>query len=190
MKALKCCKINFLQIRTNWKYWICLAFVVLQMWSITGDMGAYAQALHYPHVAPWLLPHLPAFIQKYTVLLIIFLVLVSDAPFRTAQQQLVIQRVGKRKWIIGQLLFLFAMSVLYSLLLWLLSWIFYAPMVEWTPEWGKVIFSSTNYDLTSGTRLFGSVAENQRPVLPVVSRRTDCTLVGHYRCRFPSVRPP
>ena len=55
MKALKCCKINFLQIRTNWKYWICLAFVVLQMWSITGDMGAYAQALHYPHVAPWLL---------------------------------------------------------------------------------------------------------------------------------------
>ena len=54
MKALKCCKINFLQIRTNWKYWICLAFVVLQMWSITGDMGAYAQALHYPHVAPWL----------------------------------------------------------------------------------------------------------------------------------------
>lgn len=150
MKALKCCKINFLQIRTNWKYWICLAFVVLQMWSITGDMGAYAQALHYPHVAPWLLPHLPAFIQKYTVLLIIFLVLVSDAPFRTAQQQLVIQRVGKRKWIIGQLLFLFAMSVLYSLLLWLLSWIFYAPMVEWTPEWGKVIFSSTNYDLTSG----------------------------------------
>lgn len=32
-----------------------------------------------------------------------FTLLISDAPFRTRQQRFIIQRTGKRAWILGQL---------------------------------------------------------------------------------------
>lgn len=143
MKALRCCKINFLQIHRNPKYVVFLVLMVLQMWNLTADYGNYAKAIGYPHIAPWLLPGIVAFRQYYFFFLMTFLLLVCDAPFRNAQQQLVIQRVGKRNWIIGQLLFVLALSVGFTLLLWVLSWIFYFPMLEWTPSWGKVLRSSS-----------------------------------------------
>ena len=75
-----------------------------------------------------LLPGTPgAFITVYLG----FVLLLSDAPFRSRQQQFVLQRVGKRIWAAGQLLYLFLACLVFTLLLWVLTWIFLLPRLEW-----------------------------------------------------------
>lgn len=59
------------------------------------------------------------------------MLLVSDAPFRNRQQQFVLLRVGKGAWIGGQLMYILFTSVVFTAALWLLSWIFLLPNLEW-----------------------------------------------------------
>ena len=145
MRIIKCCKVNLMQLRTRKKTWICLLLLVVLMASFFAGYGPYAKSLGHPHIAPWGVSGLPTNGMFYAVILTIFLLLIADAPFRTAQQQLVLQRIGKRGWITGQILYLFVLSVAFTVLLWILSWIFYAPMIEWTPGWGKVIRTQALY---------------------------------------------
>ena len=68
-----------------------------------------------------------------------FVLLVSDAPFRTKQQRFVIQRTGKRTWMAGQLLYILAISIGFTILIWILSWIWIVPHMEWNRDWGSVL---------------------------------------------------
>lgn len=68
-----------------------------------------------------------------------FVLLVSDAPFRTRQQGLVMQRTGKRAWLTGQLLYLLMVSIGFTVLIWILSWLWLLPELTWSGDWGAVL---------------------------------------------------
>lgn len=162
MKILKCCKVNLMQLSASKKAWICPLILVGLMASYYAGYGPYAKSLGYPHIAPWAVSGLPANGILYAVILTVYLLLIADAPFRTAQQQLVLQRIGKRGWIVGQILYLFVLSVGFAVFLWILSWIFYTPMVEWTSQWGKVIRTQAMYSSSDQFFLYvpNSVLQN------------------------------
>ena len=67
------------------------------------------------------------------------MLLISDAPFRNRQQQFILLRVGKRDWMGGQLLYILFTSVAFTAVLWLLSWVFLLPNLEWGADWGPVL---------------------------------------------------
>lgn len=138
MKILRCCKLNFMQWRIHPKYALCAAFLVLQMWHMLRGMGDYAEALSFP-LHPWLFAFLPADYLHFVTLLLPFILIISDAPFRNRQQQFVLQRIGKTAWAAGQMLFLFLTSVSYTVGLWVLSWLFLLPHTEWGSDWGIAI---------------------------------------------------
>lgn len=138
MKQLKCCKINFLQWRLNPKYFLALLFLGFNMWNCFHGFLAYAQALGYP-MRPWLLAMLPGMREYFIIVMLAFVLLVSDAPFRSRQQQFVLQRIGKRNWIQGQLLYLFLVSVIFTVILWFLTWAFFLSELEWKNGWGPAI---------------------------------------------------
>lgn len=68
-----------------------------------------------------------------------FVVLISDAPFRSRQQQFVLLRAGKRNWIMGQLLYIVVLSVVFTAALWFFSWVFLIPRVRWSLNWGPIL---------------------------------------------------
>lgn len=138
MGAFKCCKLNFLQWRTNWKYPVCGIFLLVITWNTLHGFSDYAEALGCP-MRPWLLALLPGDPHRFVLPMLAYLMLISDAPFRNRQQQFVLQRVGKRTWIWGQILYLFFTSVLFAVLLWVLSWVFLLPNLEWQARWGPAI---------------------------------------------------
>ena len=72
-------------------------------------------------------------------MLLLFVLMICDAPFRNGQQQFVLLRVGKQRWIAAQLLYLLFLSVLFTVFLWVLSWVFLWPNLEWAGDWGKVL---------------------------------------------------
>ncbi len=137
MKLLSAVKINFLQWREDPKYLTVLLFLGMYFWMQIHGFVAFARDMGCT-MTPWLLVFLPS----GTVILPIMLgyaLLISDAPFRNGQQQFVLLRTGKRTWLWGQILYLLILSVLFPVLLWILSWIFMLPALEWSLEWGPGI---------------------------------------------------
>ena len=98
----------------------------------------YGWELGYP-VRPWVFPILPGSPENFIPVFLAFALLISDAPFRNRQQQFVLLRVGKGPWIGGQLLYVFLSSVVFTGVLWVLSWIFLLPNLEWGTDWGVVL---------------------------------------------------
>lgn len=73
--------------------------------------------------------------------------LFSNAPFMDECELYVIQRSGRKSWVIGQILYIFMSSAIYFLILILMSILILAPYSTFgTDGWGKVIntLSQTN----------------------------------------------
>lgn len=138
MKIFRCCKLNVLQWRIQPKYAICVVFLILHMWNLLHGLKDYSADLGYP-MHPWIFPFLPGMQWEFTVIMTIFVFLICDAPFRSGQQRLVLLRTGKRQWIGGQLLYLLLASIFFVVLVWVLSWLFLLPNLEWAGDWGKAI---------------------------------------------------
>lgn len=144
MTALKCCKLNLLQWRLHPKYILCLTFLVLNMWQLLHGFIPYAQAVG-DTLSPWILPLLPGHSSSYAFTMLAFVLLISDAPFRNAQQRFIIQRTGKLQWVLGQILYLFVLSVVFTLVLFVISWAVLLPVLEWQTDWGVVIETACRY---------------------------------------------
>lgn len=138
MKLLRLCKINFIQWRINPKYLVIFLYIGLYMWDITRGYVEYCRDVGYP-ILPWLLPLLPGNRVIFLYIYMAFVLLLSDAPFRNRQQQFVLQRVGKRSWIAGQLLYLFLTCLIFTAVVWVFSWLFLLPVLEWGTDWGPVL---------------------------------------------------
>lgn len=138
MTVFRCCKLNFLQWRLHPKYPMTVIFLILMMWNLTNGFSTYAARLG-AKIHPWLFSLLPGSGLNFLIIILPYILLICDAPFRNGQQQYVIQRVGKISWICGQFLFLLLTAILYATFLWVLSWFFLLPNLEWNPEWGAVL---------------------------------------------------
>lgn len=177
MKSLKCCKLNFLQWRIQPKYLLFLLFLVLGMWDIFHGFRDYASAIGYP-MRPWLLPLLPGMQSIFAMFLMGYLLIISDAPFRTKQQQFVLQRAGKRSWIAGQLLYLFLCAVLFTLILWILSWIFILPEVEWKIEsWGSALLTAARKNAHLGYAKVPISYSNIKNAMPAEAMAWFCGML-------------
>lgn len=167
MKQLRIVKLGFLQWRQNPKYFVSVLFLIMFAYNRLNGMTAYARALG-AKVTPFLFPFLPHWMITYLPLMLAFVLLISDAPFRTRQQQFVVLRTGKRAWISGQLLYILAVSIGFTLLLWVLSWIWMLPELDWSSQWGPVMTTAAmtggyaSYDV--GLAIDYSVMKNTDPV--------------------------
>lgn len=138
MQAFRILKLNFLRWRHDPKCLAAMLYVILYSYDLLHGLRDYADSLGSP-IAPWVLPFLPCLGAGFLPMMLGFVLLVSDAPFATRQQRFVMQRTGKRVWIFGQLLSVFAVSVLFGLLLWVLSWVWLLPDLQWSGDWGGVL---------------------------------------------------
>lgn len=69
------------------------------------------------------------------------LILYSEAPFIDRHTPFMVIRIGKRNWIIGQIVYLLLSSLIYTLVSVLLSFVVLLPNVELNFDWGRVIWT-------------------------------------------------
>lgn len=168
MKILRCCKLNLMQWRINPKYPAVFAFLALYLWFQLHGYVNFCQDMGYP-VRPWLFPLLPGTTVAFMPMYLAFVLLISDAPFLNRQQQFVLQRVGKRTWAAGQLLYLFLTCVIYTAALWLLSWVFLLPVLEWKDGWGPLLTTVATESLHDGYRMMALDYGCMQNVTPIAA---------------------
>lgn len=138
MQAFRIAQLNFLHWKKNPKYSAAILYLILYSYNRLYGLGDYAASLGYS-VSPWVFPFMPCMGSSFLPFMLGYVLLISDAPFRTRQQRFIIQRTGKRAWILGQLLYILAVSICFTLLMWILSWLWLLPHLEWNCDWGRVI---------------------------------------------------
>ena len=155
MKLLRMVKLNFYHWLSDWKYAVVFVYLLLYTHGRLHGLVDYSAELEH-NIAPWVFPFLTTGGYTFLPLMLAYVLLISDAPFRTRQQQFVILRTGKRAWLAGQLLYLLAVSVGYTLLLWILSLIWILPAIEWDSGWGPVLITASK---TGGYVVHGVVMD-------------------------------
>lgn len=138
MKVLRIAKLDFLHWRSNPKYLTAILYLLLYSYDRVHGLANYAAELASP-ISPWVFSFLPCMGASFLPIMLGYVLLVSDAPFRTRQQRFVMQRTGKRAWIAGQLMYILEISVGFTILLWIFSWIWLLPQLEWSWDWGTVL---------------------------------------------------
>ena len=65
-----------------------------------------------------------------------------NAPFYDASSQFSIVRVGRVKWIMGQVLYIYLASFLMVVFIWLATWLLWLPKLTFENDWGRVVKSA------------------------------------------------
>jgi hypothetical protein len=89
--------------------------------------------------APWIFPFLLSRSYMSTIVLVGAVVLFCDAPFMNDMTPYECIRSGKKSWVSGQLLYVFAASLVYVLFLILVSILVFFPYMDLQNDWGRVI---------------------------------------------------
>ena len=168
MKLLRSCKLNLLQWRINPKYLAIFLYMALYLWYVTHGYVDFCRDVDRS-IRPWIFPLLPGTPGALITVYLGFVLLLSDAPFRSRQQQFVLQRVGKRIWAAGQLLYLFLACLVFTLLLWVLTWIFLLPRLEWGWDWGPVPTTVAASGISPEYGVWGLEYECMRNVAPLAA---------------------
>lgn len=186
MRELRIARLNFFHWLSNPKYPVVLLYLFLYSYERIHDLGLLARD-YATSINPWVFPFLPGLGAGFLPLMLGFVLLVSDAPFRTRQQRLVMQRTGKRTWLAGQLLYLLIVSTGFTVLMWVLSWIWLLPNLTWHADWGALLTTlaingSVPSDYAVWLQFPYDVVKNTNPVTVTLwcgaSMTTVCFFLG------------
>lgn len=122
----------------NPRIYIILAIVFLYMQSILFPIREFCDNVGV-NITPYVLPFFMT--EPYSAIIICLLVVLifCDAPFVDQEHSYVILRAGRKKWFAGQILYMLLASMIYTMVLVLLSNLILVPYVGLDTSWGKVI---------------------------------------------------
>lgn len=126
------------------------------MSQIVGNISGFSELVDV-RTSPWVFPFLMQ--QNYIQLIFVLgaVMLFCDAPFFEGISVFEIMRSGKREWFISRILYIVFSSIIYVLLVVLLTVLMLVKRIDLTDEWGKVLttLASTNAAEVMGNKYIG-----------------------------------
>lgn len=100
-------------------------------------------------ISPFLYPCLIADNALLLLLLLSFLLLVSDIPFLDQSMKYIVIRSGKKAWLKAQMNYLFTISIFYMCVLWFGSILLCLPYLQFMKDWERIIGTLAQTDAGS-----------------------------------------
>lgn len=138
MRIFKITKINLMQWKNDPKYPTVAIYTMLYLYKCLHGLCDYARTFEVS-INPWIFPFLMRGGSIICPLMFGFILLIADAPFRNQHQQFILLRTGKLNWLIGQIFYLFLLSVVFTISIYLLSIFCILPRVHWSTDWGSFL---------------------------------------------------
>lgn len=135
--AVRVCRYQLQILSRNYKSYtipICMLIFMRNIMSALQEFLIYVNEEATPFLFPFLFNDVFVCALMFAVAILFYL----DAPFYNKEQLFVIMRCGSGKWILGQILYVYAVSALYVFFLIILSVIILLPRITWENEWGKI----------------------------------------------------
>ena len=122
----------------SYKTFVVFAIVLIFHWYAFGGVPKICEYLGFA-IAPWVLPFFNMNPTMYFVVGGMAMLMHCDAPFMDGQTPLLVARMGRRAWIVAQLIYLFLSSAVYVLFHAVSSIIVMMPYVGYSSGWGAVM---------------------------------------------------
>ncbi|MBR1865287.1 MAG: hypothetical protein IJ801_02145 [Lachnospiraceae bacterium] len=154
---------NFRKWESNYRVYVVLASVLVFTYIRTDPVRTYAQGLGLS-VTPYFFSFQMA--DEITRLLFYFalILLLCDAPFTDGQQMFVLIRTGRRKWFLGQILYIFLASAVYFLVVAAASVVLFIPYVAPSLQWGSVFTACAGGNALTETYIPDIIVKSYTPV--------------------------
>lgn len=136
--VLSVCAMNFRKWRTDYRVWTIGITLVIMVCICVDELRQIAQTLG-AKIPVWIFPFLYSGYYAKIIFTLPLVLLFCNAPFTDRNQIFVYTRTGRRKWLFGQILYIFFASAAYYVFLFavtLLCTIFYGGAGA---DWGKTL---------------------------------------------------
>lgn len=138
IKMINCCRFNFFQWKRNPRV-ICVFLLIFgYVFCMIEPISKFSDHVGV-HCTPWVFPFLTCDANSVLIVLILFVILLCDAPFLYQYQKYTIVRVGKTIWIRAQILYIAITALFFWLFVAAASVLSLLPNVVFSNEWGKVL---------------------------------------------------
>lgn len=138
--AFLCSGVNFKKWAVDVKIYTLFSLIgVFNLWQFSG-IYEYGRMVGFG-VSPWVFPHLfvtPVIMPVYGCFTILFF---CDAPFIDRHMPFLTIRTGRIAWVVGQLVYIFFASFVYTLINFVISIVIFFPYIDFTSEWGRVVMT-------------------------------------------------
>lgn len=138
--VLACLNYSIRKLMSNARFYIAVLLTLFVTWDMIAPVKSWLASTSYM-IAPWLFPYVTSDLFGQMTIMGGLLFILCDAPFLDDMQPLIIIRIGRVSWCIGQLLYIICASLLYTCIIAIGCVAMMLPCVEWTIEWGKIIAS-------------------------------------------------
>lgn len=154
---------NFRKWGSTWRNYVVVVSVLVFTYIRTDPIRTCAKSLHLS-----VTPYFFAF-QMYdgiTRMLFYFglILLLCNAPFVDNQQMFVLQRTGRKKWFLGQILYIAMAVAVYFLIVATAGILLFIPQVSFSSGWGTVFTLCADHSMVSGTVVSKEMIESCTPV--------------------------
>lgn len=138
MRAFRICMQNIRKWRANKRVIMCICFALLFTYYYTDGLRMLSDSLGLK-MSPWIFPFLITFRYIKILFMAIVIFIFCDAPFIDSNQSYVVLRSGRRAWNTGQILYVFAGSFIYCIILLAGTILLNIRHISWSNVWGKVL---------------------------------------------------
>lgn len=136
--VLRVCKNSFLKWKGNLR--VLIVFLLLAVLLFYSTAGARRLAVEQNlAVTPWIFPFLFGVPFNRILFFLPLIFLFSDAPFFDEQFPYLCMRSSRSVWAKGELLYIAASSLLFTLALYVFSVLFFIPYLGFSMDWGKIL---------------------------------------------------
>lgn len=150
----KVMKISFYNIKKwgiNPRIYVILILLVCYIHFMEKPVKIFAENTNF-NLSPYLFPFLISSGYSSKILLLLLIMLFCDAPFTECEYPYIVIRSGRKKWYLGQQLYICLASAIYMVLIIITSILVMLPNVSFELIWGKVIntFAQTGIAVQHG----------------------------------------
>ncbi len=135
-----CCRLNASKWIVNPKLYTVLVILSIYIYINTHGIAEYA-AMVGRASSPWSFPFFVGTDIMVLVYGIITILLFCDAPFYDGQTPYLLIRMSRTEWMLGQILYVLLTAVLYTLITVLIHILVLIPHVEFSTDWGAVLYT-------------------------------------------------
>ena len=141
MKSFRICMQNIRKWGSNSRIKMCLIMSFLFVYSYISGMWKIIPLVG-EKMNPWIFPFLFCWRFMKIVFMAPIVFIFCDAPFIDSNQSYVMLRTSRKKWCFGQVLYIYAGSVIYAFVLFFSTIIINIGHIKWGTSWGKVLGSA------------------------------------------------
>ncbi len=132
------CLQNLRKWATDYRMWTIAALLIIMVQIYVDDMQKVADLLG-TKISVWIFPFLYAQFHTKVIFTLPVVLMFCNAPFTDKNQVFVYMRVGRAKWLLGQVIYIIIASAVYYLFLLFISVISTVFTAEHSLGWGKTL---------------------------------------------------